>query len=61
MAGMTPEASAAFWAKALDKDPATLTEVGSKVVLHPIGDRSVATTLRPEGAGLVSPGLPRAE
>lgn len=28
--GMTPEASAAFWAKALDKNKETLAEVGSK-------------------------------
>ncbi len=31
MEGMSPEASSAFWAKALDKDVATLAEVGSKV------------------------------
>jgi hypothetical protein len=30
MEGMTPEASAAYWAKALDKDKETLAEVGSK-------------------------------
>jgi pimeloyl-ACP methyl ester carboxylesterase len=45
MEGMSPEASAAFWARALDKDRATLAEVGSKsffirAALHPSKQRS---------------------
>ncbi len=44
MEGMTPEVSAAFWAKALDKDAATLAEVGSKTFfirapIHPSRQR----------------------
>ena len=42
--GMTPEASTAYWAKALDKDSATLAEVGSKTffiraAIHPSKQR----------------------
>jgi pimeloyl-ACP methyl ester carboxylesterase len=42
--GMTPEASATFWAKALDKDPETLAAVGAKTFfirssLHPSRQR----------------------
>jgi hypothetical protein len=60
MEGMTPEASASYWAKALDKDRAALAEVGSKTffiraAIHPsrqkFGRRAIAwylqTTLGP--------------
>ena len=44
MAGMAPEASSSFWAQALDKDPATLAEIGSKTFfirssIHPSRQR----------------------
>ena len=55
IAGMTPEASRAFWARALDRDPADLAVVGSRTFyvrssIHPsrlgFGRRAIAWYLK---------------